>query len=76
MLIGHGRWAARGDCFDSTVAESLLRDPQEGTHPPPRQPTKLELRTEVFDYVEVFRNGERRRSTLGQSGGLFENSKL
>jgi len=29
-------------------------------------PTKAELRTEVFDYIEVFYNRERRHSTLGQ----------
>ncbi len=29
-------------------------------------PSKAELRTEVFDYIEVFYNRERRHSTLGQ----------
>jgi putative transposase len=29
-------------------------------------PTKAELRTEVFDYIEVFYNRERRHNTLGQ----------
>jgi hypothetical protein len=29
-------------------------------------PTKAELRTEVFDYIEVFYNRQRRHSTLGQ----------
>jgi len=28
-------------------------------------PTRAELRTEVFDYIEVFSNRERRHSTLG-----------
>ncbi len=28
-------------------------------------PTKAELRTEVFDYIEVFYNRQRRHSTLG-----------
>jgi transposase InsO family protein len=28
--------------------------------------SKAELRTEVFDYIEVFYNRERRHSTLGQ----------
>ena len=29
-------------------------------------PAKAEMRTEVFDYIEVFYNRERRHSTLGQ----------
>jgi putative transposase len=29
-------------------------------------PAKAELRTEVFDYIEVFYNRERRHGTLGQ----------
>jgi transposase InsO family protein len=29
-------------------------------------PTRAELRTEVFDYIEAFYNRERRHSTLGQ----------
>ena len=40
-------------------------------------PTKAELRTEVFDYIEVFYNRERRHSTLGQRSPIdYENSTL
>ena len=40
-------------------------------------PTKAELRTEVFDYIEVFYNRERRHSTLGQRSPVdYENSTL
>ncbi|MDX6533516.1 MAG: putative transposase [Gaiellales bacterium] len=36
-----------------------------------------ELRTEVFDYIEVFYNRERRHSTLGQRSPVdYENSTL
>jgi Integrase core domain len=40
-------------------------------------PTKTELRTEVFDYIEVFYNRQRRHSTLGQQSPVdYENSTL
>ena len=40
----------------------LLRDAQEGAHPPPLLADQAELRTEVFDYIEVFYNRQRRHS--------------
>ena len=40
-------------------------------------PTKAELRGEVFDYIEVFYNRQRRHGTLGQrSPADYENSTL
>ena len=40
-------------------------------------PTKAELRTEVFDYIEVFYNRQRRHGTLGMiSPADYENSAL
>jgi putative transposase len=40
-------------------------------------PTRAELRTEVFDYIETFYNRERRHSRLGQrSPEQFENLTL
>lgn len=42
----------------------------------PGRPRPL-LRTEVFDYIEVFYNRERRHSTLGQRSPVdYENSTL
>jgi putative transposase len=39
-------------------------------------PSKAELRTEVFEYIEVFFNRRRRHSTLGYlSPEQFENQK-
>jgi transposase InsO family protein len=40
-------------------------------------PTKAELRTEVFEYIEVFFNRRRRHSTLGMlSPANYQNSTL
>jgi putative transposase len=56
---------SRGDCFDNAVAESFFATlKKELIHGRP-WPTKAELRTEVFEYIEVFFNRRRRHSTLG-----------
>lgn len=57
---------SRGDCFDNAVAESFFATLKKELIHRQSWPTKNELRTEVFDYVEVFYNRERRHSTLGQ----------
>jgi hypothetical protein len=38
----------------SAVAESFFATPQERADPPPLVADEDELRTEVFDYIEVF----------------------
>jgi transposase InsO family protein len=54
----------RGDCFDNAVAESFFStikselDERFGSYG--------EAKMEVFDYIEVFYNQQRRHSTLGQ----------
>ena len=55
----------RGDAFD-TVAESFFATLKKELINRRSWPSKAELRTEVFDYIEVFYNRERRHSTLGQ----------
>ena len=74
LAFGHQARAAgiaqsmgsKGDCFDNAVAESLFATiKKELIHRQP-WPTKAQLRTEVFDYIEVFYNRQRRHSTLGQ----------
>ena len=57
---------SRGDCFDNAVAESFFATLKKELIHRRSWPTKAELRTEVFDYIEVFYNRERRHSTLGQ----------
>ena len=57
---------SRGDCFDNAVAESFFATLKKELVHRRSWPTKDELRSEIFDYIEVFYNRERRHSTLGQ----------
>jgi len=57
---------SKGDCFDNAVAESFFATLKKELVHRRSWPTKDELRSEVFDYIEVFYNRERRHSTLGQ----------
>ena len=68
---------SRGDCFDNAVAESFFATIKKELIHRRSWPTKAELRTEVFDYIEVFYNRQRRHSTLGQlSPAQFEKITL
>jgi len=68
---------SRGDCFDNAVAESFFATlKKELVHRRP-WPTRAELRTEVFDYIETFYNRRRRHTTLGhRSPADYENITL
>ncbi len=64
---------SRGDCYDNAVAESFFATLKKELIHCRSWPTKAELRTEVFDYIEIFYNRERRHSTLGRlSPAQFE----
>ncbi len=56
---------SRGDCFDNAVAESFFATLKKELIHRRSWPSKAELRTEVFEYIEVFFNRRRRHSTLG-----------
>ena len=65
---------SRGDCFDNAVAESFFATLKKELIHRRSWPTRAELRTEVFDYIEAFYNRQRRHSTLGQrSPADYEN---
>ena len=68
---------SRGDCFDNAVAESFFATLKKELIHGRSWPSKAELRTEVFNYIEVFFNRQRRHRTLGQlSPAEFENGTL
>jgi len=68
---------SRGDCWDNAVAESFFATLKKELIHRRSWPTKGELRTEVFDYIEVFYNRQRRHRTLGQRSPVeFETSTL
>jgi transposase InsO family protein len=63
---------SRGDCYDNAVAESFSATLKKELIHGHSWPSKAELRTEVFEYIEVFFNRlevffnrRRRHSTLG-----------
>jgi putative transposase len=56
---------SRGDCFDNAVAESFFATLKKELIHGRTWPSKAELRTEVFEYIEIFFNRRRRHSTLG-----------
>jgi putative transposase len=68
---------SRGDCWDNAVAESFFATLKKELIRRQSWPTRAELRTAVFDYIEIFYNATRRHSTLGMlSPADYENSTL
>jgi putative transposase len=68
---------SRGDCFDNAVAESFFATLKKELVNRRPWPQKAELRSEIFDYIEIFYNRQRRHGTLGMiSPADFENRTL
>jgi putative transposase len=68
---------SRGDCWDNAVAESFFATLKKELIRRQSWATRAELRTAVFDYIEIFYNATRRHSTLGMlSPADYENSTL
>jgi putative transposase len=68
---------SKGDCFDNAVAESFFATLKKELVHRRSWPTRRELTSEVFEYIEAFYNRTRRHSTLGMLAPLeFENSTL
>lgn len=77
LLKAHGiecSMSRKGDCWDNAVAESFFRTLKvELTHNR-RYKTRQEAQADIFEYIEVFYNRQRRHSYLGyQSPVEFEN---
>ena len=47
---------SRGDCWDNAVAESFFATLKKELINRRSWPTKAELRTDIFDYIEIFYN--------------------
>jgi putative transposase len=68
---------SRGDCFDNAVAESFFATLKKELVNRRPWPQKSELRSEIFDYIEIFYNRQRRHGTLGMTSPAdFENRTL
>jgi transposase InsO family protein len=68
---------SRGDCYDNSVAESFFATLKKELIYRRSWPEKNELRSEVFEFIEVFYNRRRRHSTLGMLSPIdYENPTL
>ena len=68
---------SKGDCYDNAVAESFFATLKKELVHRRSWPTRRELISEVFEYIEAFYNRQRRHSTLGYlTPEEFENSTL
>ena len=66
-----------GNCFDNAVAESFFATLKKELVHRRSWPSRRELTTEVFEYIEAFYNRVRRHSTLGMlSPADYENGTL
>jgi putative transposase len=68
---------SKGDCYDNAVAESFFATLKKELVHRQSWPTRRELITELFEYIEAFYNRTRRHSTLGYlSPADYENRTL
>ena len=68
LLERHGivcSMSRRGDCWDNAVAESFFGTLKVELVHDAAWETRTTARTELFEYIEVFYNGQRRHSALG-----------
>ena len=56
---------SKGDCFDNAVAETFFATLKKELVHRYSWPTRQDLASEVFEYIEAFYNTRRRHSTLG-----------
>ena len=68
---------SKGDCWDNAVAESFFATLKKELVHRRSWPTRRELISEVFEYIEALYNRTRRHSTLGYlSPANYENGTL
>jgi transposase InsO family protein len=56
---------SKGDCYDNAVAETFFATLKKELVHRYSWPTRRDLTSEVFEYIEGFYNPRRRHSTLG-----------
>lgn len=68
---------SRGDAYDNAVAETFFATLKKELVNRRSWPSRLELQSAVFEYVEAFYNRQRRHSTLGMlSPVAYEQQRL
>ncbi len=67
----------RGDVYDNAVAETFFATLKKELVNRRSFPSRLELQSAVFEYIEAFYNRQRRHSTLGKlSPNTYEQLRL
>ena len=65
----------RGNCWDNAVVESFFRTVKQELQNDARFKSREDARAQLFDYIEVFYNRQRKHSTLGYiSPAQFESN--
>jgi len=79
-LVDHGlvcSMSRRANCWDNAVAESFFATVKVELVHDARWATRAAARTALFEYIEIFYNGQRRHSALGYlSPRAFERDGL
>lgn len=68
LLTGYGlvsSMSCKGNCWDNACVESFFGTLKRELVYPRHYATRAEARQEIFEYIEVFYNRQRRHSTLG-----------
>jgi len=68
LLAAHGihsSMSRKGNCWDNAVAESFFATLKVELVYPSRWSTRTQARNELFEYIELFYNRQRRHSALG-----------
>lgn len=68
LLVSHGvqcSMSRKGNCWDNAVAESFFHTLKVELVCHRRYQTRKEAREDIFNYIEVFYNRQRRHSSLG-----------
>jgi len=66
----------KGDCWDNAVMESFFHTMKTEHTYFERYQSRVEARSKLFDYIEVFYNRQRKHSTLGYKSPLaFEEER-
>ena len=68
LLAQHGiigSMSRKGNCWDNAVAESFFATLKKELAQQTRWSTRVQARSEIFQYIELFYNRSRRHSALG-----------
>ena len=79
LLVDHGircSMSGQGNCFDNACVESVFATLKRERVYRRRYRSRAEARADLFDYIEVFYNRQRRHSLLGQQSPAEYESAL